>query len=166
MMISLIVAVAENNVIGKDNKLPWYLPADLKYFKQTTAGHPVIMGRGTFESLGKPLPGRTNIIITRQQQYKADGCIITGNLEAAITHARETGTDEAFILGGGDIFRQSMFWAQRIYLTRIFHNFEGDTFFPELNAVDWKLISEKLQSPDEKNKYPFAFQVFERMNWV
>ena len=166
MMISLIVAVAENNVIGKDNKLPWHLPADLKYFKQTSAGHPVIMGRGTFESLGKPLPGRTNIIITRQQHYKADGCIITDSLETAIAFARETGTDEAFILGGGDIFRQSMFLAHRIYLTRIFHNFEGDTFFPELNAVDWKLISEKLQSPDEKNKYSFSFQVFERMNWV
>ena len=114
MMISLIVAVAENNVIGKDNKLPWHLPADLKYFKQTTAGHPVIMGRGTFESLGKPLPGRTNIIITRQQHYKADGCIITDSLETAIAFARETGTDEAFILGGGDIFRQCYCWSWRL----------------------------------------------------
>lgn len=162
MMISLIVAVAENNVIGKNNKLPWHLPADLKYFKQTTAGHPVIMGRGTFESLGKPLPGRTNIIITRQQQYKADGCIITDNLQAAIEHARITGTEEAFIIGGGTIFRQSMLLANRIYLTRIFHEFEGDTFFPEVNTPEWMLMSEKQHQPDEKNKYAFAIRVFER----
>lgn len=166
MIISIIVAVAENNVIGKDNKLPWHLPADLKYFKQTTAGHPVIMGRGTYESLGKPLPGRTNIILTRQPHYQADGCIITGNLESAIAQARNTGTDEAFILGGGDIFRQALLYARRIYLTRILHHFDGDTFFPELNAVDWKLTSEILHQPDEKNKYAFAFQVFERVDWV
>lgn len=163
MIISLIVAVAQNNVIGKNNKLPWYLPADLKYFKQTTAGHTVIMGRGTFESLGKALPGRTNLVITRQQHYDAPGCIVLSNIKEAIDHAKEKGEKEAFIIGGGDIFQQSLLMADRIYRTRIFHDFEGDTFFPELNGDEWTLINEELHRPDEKNKYEFAFQVFERV---
>ncbi|HUM46736.1 MAG TPA: dihydrofolate reductase [Chitinophagales bacterium] len=164
MIISLIVAAAENNVIGKDGQLPWHLPADMKYFKQTTAGHTVIMGRGTFESLGKPLPGRTNIVITRQQQYKAQGCTIVSNIADAISYAKENGTAETFIIGGGEVFRQSMSLADRIYLTRIFHSFDGDTFFPELNTDDWKMVSEERHQPDERNKYAFAFQVFEKAN--
>ncbi|MEP7127833.1 MAG: dihydrofolate reductase [Chitinophagales bacterium] len=162
MIISLIVAAAENNVIGMEGKLPWHLPADMKYFKQTTAGHVVIMGRGTYDSLGKPLPGRTNIVITRQQNYNALGCVVVGNLKAAIDHAVEKGEQEAFIIGGGDIFIQSVLWADRIYLTRIFHSFEGDTFFPTLNEEDWKMVHEQRHQADEKNRYAFAFQVFER----
>lgn len=162
MIISLIVAAAENNVIGKEGKLPWHLPADMKYFKQTTAGHVVIMGRGTFESLGKALPGRTNIVITRQEQFTAAGCVVVGNLKVAIDHATAEGEQEAFIIGGGDIFLQSILWADRIYLTRIFHSFEGDTFFPVLNEEDWRMVNEQPHHPDEKNKYPFAFQIFER----
>lgn len=164
MIISLIVAAAENNVIGKNNQLPWHLPADMKYFKQTTAGHTVIMGRGTFESLGKPLPGRTNIVITRQQHFKAPGCTIVGSIADAISYAKENGTAETFIIGGGEVFRQSMSLAHRIYLTRIFHSFDGDTFFPELNTDEWKMISEERHQPDEKNKYAFAFQLFEKRN--
>lgn len=162
MIISLIVAAAENNVIGMEGKLPWHLPADMKYFKQTTAGHAVIMGRGTYESLGKPLPGRTNIVITRQENYAAPGCSVVGNLKAAIDHAAETGDAEAFIIGGGDIFMQSVLWADRIYLTRIFHSFEGDTFFPVLNNEDWVMVNEQIHPADEKNKYAFSFQTFER----
>ncbi|MEO6168265.1 MAG: dihydrofolate reductase [Chitinophagales bacterium] len=163
MIISLIVAAAENNVIGKEGKLPWHLPADMKYFKQTTSGHTVIMGRGTLESLGKPLPGRTNIVITRQQHYKAPGCTVVSNIKDAVAYANENGTHETFIIGGGDVFSQSMSLADRIYLTRIFHSFEGDTFFPELNTDDWKMVSEERHEPDEKNKYAFSFQEFEKV---
>lgn len=162
MIISLIVAAAENNVIGLEGKLPWHLPADMKYFKQTTAGHTVIMGRGTYESLGKPLPGRSNIVITRQENYAAPGCSVVGSLKAAIDYAAETGDSEAFIIGGGDIFMQSVLWADRIYLTRIFHSFEGDTFFPVLNNEDWVMVNEQIHPADEKNKYAFSFQTFER----
>lgn len=162
MIISLIVAAAENNVIGVEGKLPWHLPADMKYFKQITAGHAVIMGRGTYESLGKPLPGRTNIVITRQQNYTASGCSVVGNLKAAIDHAAAIGESEAFIIGGGDIFLQSVLWADRIYLTRIFHSFEGDTFFPALNEEDWVMVNEQKHPADEKNKFAFSFQIFER----
>jgi dihydrofolate reductase len=161
MIISFIVAVSQNNVIGKDGKLPWNLPADMQYFKRVTAHHHIIMGRGTYEALGKALPNRTNIIITRQKDYDAPGCVIVGDIKSAIDYAKAHEETECFIIGGGDIFRQSLVWADKIYLTRVFHNFEGDTFFPELNPDDWKLTSEERHLPDEKNHYAFAFQVFE-----
>lgn len=161
MIISLIVAVSQNNVIGKDNKLPWYLPEDWKYFKRVTSGHHIIMGRATYESLGKPLPGRTNIVVTRQQTYDAPGCIIVGDIKAGFEYARSHGEAECFVIGGADIFRQSLVWADRIYLTRVMHDFDGDTIFPELNHDDWKMIKEERHLPDEKNRYPFSFQVYE-----
>jgi len=161
MIISIIVAASQNNVIGKENKLPWHLPADMQYFKATTIGHHIIMGRSTWETLGKPLPGRTNIIVTRQEHYKADGCIIVANLKSAFTYAREHGETECFIIGGGDVFRQSLVWADKIYLTTIFHNFDGDTFFLQLNPDDWLLISEQRHLPDQKNRYAYAFKVYE-----
>jgi len=161
MIISFIVAVSQNNVIGKDNKLPWHLPADMKYFKQVTFGHHIIMGRSTYEALGKVLPGRTNIIVTRQHDFDAPGCIIVGDLRSAFDCAREHHETECFVIGGGDVFRQSIVWADKIYLTKVFHNFEGDTFFPDLNKDDWNMISEDRHLPDEKNRYAYAFQVFE-----
>jgi dihydrofolate reductase len=161
MIISLIAAVAENNVIGKNNKLPWYLPEDLKYFKRITDGHHVIMGRGTYESLGNALSGRTNIIITRQKDYDAPQCIIVGDLKSAFTYAEEHDEAEVFVLGGGDVFSQALSWADKIYITRIFHSFPGDTFFPEFSSAEWILISEERHDADTRNKYSFAFQVYE-----
>jgi dihydrofolate reductase len=161
MTISIVVAVSQNNVIGQDNKLPWHLPADFKYFKRLTMGHPVIMGRSTYESIGKALPGRTNIIITRQEDYQAEGCVVVGDLNSAFEIAKQADTEECFIIGGGDIIRQSLIWADKLYVTRIFHNFEGDTFFPQLNQDDWQMIHEERHLPDEKNHYAYAFQVYE-----
>jgi len=161
MMISIVVAVSQNNVIGNDNKLPWHLPADFKYFKKLTTGHPIIMGRSTYESIGKALPGRTNIIVTRQKDYPADGCIVVSDLKAAFDVAAKENPEEIFVIGGGEIIRQSLVWADKIYITRIFHNFDGDTFFPQLSDDDWKLTSEERHLPDQKNRYAYAFQVYE-----
>ncbi len=164
MIVSIIVAVAQNDVIGKENQLPWHLPADMKYFRKTTSGHCIIMGRKTFEALGKPLPNRTNIIITRQEDFAVDGCIVVNQLQHAIDYARDNGESECFIIGGGDIFIQALIWTDRIYLTRIHQSFEGDTFFQSLVSTDWKEISSHKHAPDEKNKYPYTFLVYERNN--
>lgn len=155
-MIAAVVAVAENNVIGKDNQLVWHLPADLRHFKQLTMGHPIIMGRKTYASIGKPLPGRTSIIITRQADYKAEGCIVVNSVKAAVAKAKEL-DEQACIIGGAEIYRQSMPYLDTIYITKIHHTFEGDTFFPKLEEADWQKVSEEHHEPDEKNKYSFSF---------
>lgn len=162
MSISLIVAVANNQVIGKNNKLPWYLPADLKYFKSVTMGHHMIMGRKTFESIGggKPLPGRTTVIVTRQMGYKAEGCVVVHSLEEAINVAKND--VELFIIGGAEIFKQGLQMADKLYLTKIHQDFEGDTFFPSINLHEWKMIGCEEHEPDEKNKYPYSFLVYKR----
>jgi dihydrofolate reductase len=162
MIISFIVAVSENNVIGKDNKLPWRLPADMKYFKNATWAMPVIMGRKSFESLGKPLAGRKNIVITRNNNWEADGVEAVQSIDQAITLAAQTDAKEIFITGGAEIFKAALPSADRIYLTRIHANFDGDTFFPELNEDEWRVASTKEYEPDEKNKYSMSFQVWER----
>lgn len=159
-MISIIVAVAENNVIGKDNDLIWHLPRDLKHFKETTSGHFIIMGRKTFESNGRPLPNRTNVIITRDKNYKAEGCIVVHSLEDALKEAKED--SEAFIIGGGVIYEMAMPLVDRIYLTKIHHTFEGDTYFPEINMDEWKVTEERFFESDEKNKYPFTILILDR----
>ncbi|MCB2194447.1 MAG: dihydrofolate reductase [Bacteroidetes bacterium] len=159
-MISIIVAVAENNVIGKDNSLIWHLPRDLKHFKETTSGHYIIMGRKTFESNGRPLPNRTNVIITRDKNYKAEGCIVVHSLEDAIKEAKED--SEAFIIGGGVIYEMAMPLVDRIYLTKIHHKFEGDTYFPEINMDEWEVTEERFFEIDEKNKYPFTILTLDR----
>lgn len=159
-MLSSIVAVAENNVIGKDNDLIWKLPRDMRHFKETTTGHYIIMGRKTFESNGRPLPNRTNVIITRDKNYKADGCVIANSLEDAIKEAKSD--SEAFIIGGGVIYELAMPFVDRIYLTKIHHSFEGDTFFPELNMDEWNITQERFFEPDEKNKYPFTILTLDR----
>ncbi len=155
MLISFIVAVSENNVIGKDNKLIWKLPADLKFFKNKTLGHHIIMGRKTFESIGV-LKDRTSIVITRNKDYKVpDGCILASSVDDALSKIKND--DEAFIIGGEEIFRQSMDIAGKIYLTRIHQSFEGDAFFPELDATKWELVSKEDRQPDEKNLYSYSF---------
>ncbi len=159
-MLSIIVAIAENNVIGKDNDLIWHLPRDLKYFKETTTGHYVIQGRKTFESCGKPLPNRTNVIITRDKNYSAEGCIVVHSLEDAIKEAKDD--SEAFIIGGGKIYEQAMSLVDRIYLTKVHHVFEGDTFFPEINMEEWIEIDRRDFEPDEKNKHSFTILTLDR----
>lgn len=156
MSLSLIVAMSQNRVIGKNNKLPWHLPEDLKQFKKITMGHPIIMGRKTFESIGKPLPGRENIVITRDSSYRAEGIRVTHSLQEAIQSFKVQ--DELFVIGGADIFKIALPFAHKIYLTLIAKNIEGDTFFPELN---WKKEFKKMEeSPlllSEKEKLPYQF---------
>jgi len=159
-MLSIIVAVSENNVIGKDNDLIWKLPRDMRHFKETTTGHYIIMGRKTFESNGRPLPNRTNVIITRDKNYKAEGCVVVHSLEDAINEAKND--SEAFIIGGGVIYDLSMSLVDRIYITKIHHSFEGDTFFPEINMDEWNVVDKRDYEPDEKNKYPFTILTLDR----
>jgi dihydrofolate reductase len=162
MTLSLLLAAAENNVIGKDNKLPWHLPNDLKYFKNLTWGMPVIMGRKTYESFGKPLQGRRNIVITHNKDWKAEGVEVAGSIEEAIEMAKESAVKEIFIIGGGEIFKTILPKADRIYLTRIYHSFEGDAYFPEIKENEWRLVKERKCEADEKNTYAHSFQVWER----
>ena len=162
MIISLIVAAATNNAIGKNGGMPWHLPEDMKYFKNITWAMPVIMGRRTFESLKKPLPGRKNIVITRQTDWHAEGTVAVKNMDDALFVANQTDAREVFIIGGGEIYRLALNKAKRIYLTRVEAEPEADTFFPELDTKSWQLVSSKDQPADEKNMYPFSFQVWER----
>jgi dihydrofolate reductase len=160
MTISLIVAAAENNAIGKNNQLLWHLPNDLKFFKNTTWGMPVIMGRKTFESVNKPLPGRFNIVITRQANWNADGVIAATDLQDALQKAAETNCNEAFIIGGGEIYKQAYELADKIYLTRVHTEVDGDTFFPALDENKWQLISNQDFAADEKHAFAYSFQTW------
>lgn len=162
MILSAITAIAQNNVIGNENALPWYLPADMRFFKNTTMGHAVIMGRKTYESFKKALPGRTNIVITRQKNLSLPDAIVVHDLEEAIQKAKEIENEEAFILGGAQIYAQSLPLLDKIYLTRIYEDFEGDTSFPEFDLKKWEMTGIEPHEPDEKNKYFYAFQVWER----
>lgn len=163
MILSAITAIAKNGVIGKNNQLPWRLPADMKYFKDTTWAHPVIMGRKTYGSFGnKALNGRVNIVITRQPGFSAKDARVAHSLEEAIGLAKEMDVEEIFVLGGADIYRQSMPLLNRIYLTRIYEDFDGDAFFPAMDPGAWKLVKEENHQPDEKNRYAYSFQVWER----
>ena len=141
MIISLVVAASTNNVIGKNNQLPWHLPNDMKFFRNTTWAMPVLMGRKTFESLGKPLHGRLNIVITRQKNWKPEGTVIVHSLGEAVKAASAADYKEAFIIGGGEIFKEAMPVADKIYLTLVDADLEGDVFFPEINKQDWHLVS-------------------------
>ena len=166
MRVSLILAVSENGVIGKDNDLIWHLPKDMKFFKETTLGHHVIMGRKNFESIPhkyRPLTDRTNIVITRQLGFKAEGCIVVNSVVAALDIAKNNGDTEPFIIGGGQIYKIALEQnlVDRIYLTKIHHTFNGDTFFPELNS-EWKETNREDYFSDEKNKYDYSFIVLEK----
>lgn len=161
-MISLIVAAAENNAIGMSNQLLWHLPNDLKFFKNTTWGMPVIMGRKTFESVNKPLPGRFNIVITRQARWQVDGVITATDLQDALKKAAETNCKEFFIAGGGEIYKEAFRQAGKIYLTRVHETIDGDTFFPVIDESEWQLISSEDFVADEKHKYAYSFQTWLR----
>lgn len=161
-MISMIVAAADNNAIGKDNQLLWHLPNDLRFFKNTTWGMPVIMGRKTFEAVNKPLAGRINIVITTKPDWSAPGVIVTHNLDEALAEARKTNGREIFIIGGGEIYRQGLAITQRIYLTRVHASPQADTFFPEINETEWTLSDKTDFMADEKHLYDYSIQVWDR----
>jgi len=161
VIISLIAAASTNNVIGKNGQLPWSLPEDLKFFKNTTWAMPVVMGRKTFESLGnKPLPGRVNIVVTRRNNWKPDGAVAVNSLDDAIFIATENSYKEIFITGGGELFIEAITLADRIYLTRVHTEVEGDAFFPVIDESRWKLVSNKDCPADEKHAYAYSFQLW------
>ncbi len=159
-MISIIWAMGKNNALGCKNRMPWYLPADFAYFKKVTLGKPVIMGRKTYESIGKPLPGRKNIIITRDMDFRPEGCIAVNSIDGAKAYAAE---GEAFIIGGAEIYRAFLPLAHKLYITEIDQAFEADTYFPEINYSQWKLVSSRQGPRDEKNPYDYKFLVYERV---
>lgn len=162
MLISAIVAMSKNRIIGKDNQIPWHLPADLKYFKKTTLHHHIIMGRKCYESIGKPLPKRVSIIITRNKHYKAEGCVVLHSLQAALDYAKTAGETEAFIIGGGEIYKQSMDLWDKLYLTEVDTKTEGDIFFPELELKRWTLVSEEQHIGNKRNIYNYIFKIYRR----
>jgi len=159
-MISIIVAIASNGVIGSQNRLLWHIPEDLKRFKAITSGHPVVMGRKTFESLGRPLPDRTNVVITRNDTYNAEGAKVVGSLREAIALFSET--EEIFIIGGGEICAEAMPIADKLYITAVEHPYEGDTMFPEWERSQWRLIKEERMAQGEKFEFPFTYLTYER----
>jgi dihydrofolate reductase len=163
-MLSHIVAASENNVIGVRNGLPWKLSNDFKYFKNKTWAMPVIMGRRTFESMGKALPGRINIVLTKKTDWHAENIFLVNNLEEAFRQAGDTGAKEFFVIGGGKIFAQTMDLISRIYLTRVHTTVEGDTFYPEISFDKWKLVSQESFSADAKNNFPHTFEVWEKLD--
>ena len=163
-MIILIAAVAENNALGKDNDLMWHLPDDFKRFKQLTTGHHIIMGRKTFESFPKPLPNRTHIIISRQKDYAATiafpDCVVVDTIEQAIAYSPKD--QHTYIIGGGEIYKLSLPFADRLELTRVHATFDADAFFPDFNPEDWKLVHAEFHSKDEKHAHDFTYQTFDR----
>ncbi len=163
MIVSLIVAASSNNVIGNNNQLPWHLPTDMKFFKNTTWGMPVIMGRKTFEAMqGKALPGRKNIIITRHENLKPKDAAVVNSFDEALSVAEETDCKEFFVIGGGEIFKEVIDDANRIYMTRVHTVLEGDVFFPQIDETKWKQVSKRDCYADEKHQYDFSIEVWER----
>ncbi|MGV6902678.1 dihydrofolate reductase [Brucella amazoniensis] len=165
-LVSIVVAASENNVIGQENDMPWRLSTDLKRFKALTLGKPAIMGRRTWQSLGRPLPGRANIVITRDADFRAEGAEVVGSLEDALALARkfaaEGGVDEICVIGGGQIYVQAMPLADRLHLTRVLSVIEGDTYFPEINPQDWQLLSSEDVPAGDKDSYPTRYMLYER----
>ena len=159
-MISLIAAMANNRVIGLNNQMPWHLPADLQHFKKITLGKPIIMGRKTFESIGKPLPGRKNIIISRQNNLMLEGCTVCDSIETAIEAAMDA--EEIIIMGGANIYQQTLPMADRMYLTFIDLDSDGDAFFPKWDEKNWRINSTKKNNPDNKNQHPYTFVQLDR----
>ncbi|QEK50766.1 dihydrofolate reductase [Pedobacter aquae] len=158
--ISLIVAVDQHNAIGKDNQLLWHLPNDLKFFKKTTSGHSIIMGRKTYDSIGKPLPNRRNIIITRQKDLQIDGAELYSSLAEALIQTKNE--NEVFIIGGAEIYKQSLGLAHKIYLTLVHHVFEADTYLTDLKLEDWNILSREDFSKDEKHAYDYSFLILQK----
>lgn len=160
MIISAIVAMSPDRIIGLDNQIPWYLSADLKYFKKTTKAHHILMGRKCFESIGNPLPLRTNIVITRDPYYLISNCLIAHSIEEGILLAKQNGEKELFIIGGGEIYNQSIGYWDKLYLTLVDYHGEGNVFFPELDMNQWQLTSREEFSPDENNPIAHSFLVY------
>lgn len=154
--------MAHNRVIGKDNGMPWHLPADLKHFKRATLHHHIIMGRNCYESIGMPLPKRTNIVLTRDPFYMISSCLVAHSIDEALNMAYDNGEEEAFIIGGGHIYEQTQDMWDRLYLTEIDLKVEGDTFFPALDYEAWDLIEEKKHKADDKNPHDYVFKTFEK----
>ena len=163
MNISLVVAAANNNGIGKYGTMPWHLPNDMRHFKNVTWGMPVVMGRKTFDSLGRALAGRKNIVITRKPDWEAPGAVAVKSIEDALFLAGETDAKEVMVIGGGEIYKALFPKANRIYLTRVEAEPEADTFFPAIDPGQWKLVSQKNYEADEKNDYNYSFQTWERI---
>lgn len=168
MKVSLIVAMAENGVIGINNKLPWYLPEDLKYFKQVTMGKPIVMGRKTYESIGRPLPGRTNIVISRNSDWPIpQGVQLVASIEEAITLAETIavidGSDELMIIGGAQIYSAAFHLADRLYLTKVHSEVKGDAYFEGFNDAEWHLMGEQRHEPSGNNPYAYSFCVYQRV---
>ncbi len=160
MTISLVVAASTNNVIGRDGGLPWHLPDDLRHFKRLTTGKPVIMGRRTFESIGRPLPNRHNLVMTRDPDYAAEGCDVVTSVDEALDAA--AGAGEVMVIGGGQVYRDFLPHADRIYLTRVQAEVDGDTYFPEIGEAEWLLVSTEHHADDDRHDYAFDLMVFER----
>lgn len=160
-MITIVVAMAENRGIGLTNQMPWHLPADLKHFKKITSGHPIIMGRKTFESVGRPLPNRTNIVISRRKDWFQDGILIVGTLKEAIKFAKKI-DDDIYIIGGGNVYEQTIELADRLEVTLIKTDLEADTFFPKIDTEIWQLTNEEWHDKDERHDYKYCFQTYER----
>lgn len=166
MKLSLIVAMAENRVIGRDNKLPWYLPQDLKYFKAVTMGKPIIMGRKTYESIGKPLPGRPNIVVSRNPDWQADGVTVKHELEQALSYGESlleiNGGDELMLIGGAQLYEAALPMAQRLYLTQVHAEVEGDAYFPEFEQSQWREVGREDFQAEGPNPYDYSFIVMDK----
>jgi dihydrofolate reductase len=161
VIISLIAAMDRNRLIGRDNQLPWRLPADLAHFKKVTIGKPIVMGRKTFESIGKPLPGRTNIVLTRSPGFAAEGVLVADSLESAI---RQSGAvAEVMVIGGGAVYTQALSLAGRLYLTLVDDTFDGDAWFPEIDPSSWREVDRNEHSADQQNPYDYSFVTFEKI---
>ena len=156
-MISIIAAVAGNRIIGKENRLPWRLPADMEHFKRMTSGHTVIMGRKTFESIGNPLPGRKNVVLSKDANFKADGCRVIHSLDEALELAKD---EEVFVIGGAELYAGFMDYAERLYITLIGEDFEGDVHFPKIDTDNWILVSKVKGARDEMNPYNYYFLTY------
>lgn len=166
MLLSIIVAQSENRIIGRGNKLPWYLPEDLKYFKRITQGKPIVMGRKTFESIGKPLPGRTNIVITRNPDYASAGIHVVASMDQALALAEQQalidGSEEVLVIGGAEIYQQALQQADRLYVTQVHAVIEGDASFPEINMDLWEELGREDFFADGPNPYDYSFVIYQR----
>lgn len=162
-MITIIAAIGKNNELGKDNQLLWHLPNDLKRFKNLTSGHPIIMGRKTYESLGKPLPNRTNIVVSRRDDWFEEGILIVPTIKEAIKHAKKINED-IFIIGGGNIYEQTIALADRLEITRVEIEVNADTFFPKIDEKKWQKIDEILHQKDEKHDYNYSYQTWRKID--
>lgn len=161
MKIAIIVAMDEQGLIGKNNDLPWRLSADLQYFRRTTMGKPIVMGRNTHESIGRPLPGRQNIVVTRQSDYQAEGCDVVHSIDEALALCRDQ--EEVMIMGGASLYQQVLPLADKLYLTQVHASLDGDTWFPDWSPQDWQLLSREDHPADDKNEFDYSFMLYERV---